>query len=59
MINWLKNTYKSELQILIRSNAGHSKKRQKAKQLQNEAKEELENAKKEVEKIILGDNYEC
>lgn len=32
MINWLKNTYKSELQILIRSNAGHSKKRQKAKQ---------------------------
>jgi exonuclease VII small subunit len=31
----------------------------KAKQLQNEAKEELENAKKEVEKIILGDNYEC
>jgi restriction endonuclease S subunit len=32
--------------------------REKAKQLQNEAKLELENAKKEVEKIILGDAYE-
>ena len=28
MINWLKNTYKSELQILIQSNTGHSKKKQ-------------------------------
>ncbi|MCG3663404.1 restriction endonuclease subunit S [Aliarcobacter butzleri] len=33
--------------------------RQKAKQLQNKAKLELENAKKEVEKLILGDSYEC
>ena len=33
--------------------------RQKAKQLQEEAKLELENAKKEVERIILGNNYEC
>ena len=32
--------------------------REKAKQLQNEAKGELENAKKEVEKIILGEDYE-
>lgn len=32
--------------------------REKAKLLQNEAKEELENAKKEVEKIILGEDYE-
>ncbi|MDD2888197.1 MAG: restriction endonuclease subunit S [Aliarcobacter sp.] len=32
--------------------------RQKAKHLQNKAKLELENAKKDVEKIILGDAYE-
>lgn len=33
--------------------------RKKAKQLQEEAKLELENAKKDVERIILGNNYEC
>ena len=32
--------------------------RKKAKQFQDEAKLELENAKKDVEKIILGDVYE-
>ncbi|QKF72368.1 type IIB restriction/modification system, specificity subunit [Aliarcobacter faecis] len=35
------------------------RRKQKAKQLQEEAKLELENAKKEVERIILGNNYEC
>lgn len=33
-----------------------NKRREEAKQLQNEAKEELKKAKKEVESIILGDN---
>lgn len=58
--NMIKN-YKIPLpDIIIQNEIANEikQRREKAKQFQNEAKEELKNAKKEVEKIILGEAYE-